>query len=111
MGTTCRRLRYRSSHHHLAPSSYAGLFGLGVLLVLWTDSASRFALQVDAPRADEHALEVALRAAIHRERANEFGPSNGAAERGEEVGVDADLAVGTCPARRSTSETLRPTPL
>src|SRR5262245_59244273 len=36
-------------------------------------------------------FEVARRAAIHRERANEFGPSNGAAERGEEVGVDADL--------------------
>jgi len=29
MGTTCRRLRYRSSHRRLAPSSYAGPFGLG----------------------------------------------------------------------------------
>jgi hypothetical protein len=84
-------LSYRSSHHRLAPGSYAGLFGLGVLLVVCTDSARRFAFQIDAPRAGKHALKVTLRAAIHRERSNELGPSNAAAERGEEVGVDANL--------------------
>src|SRR5262245_19906175 len=91
MGSTCRRLGYRGGHHRLAPNSYASPFGLGVLLVVCTDSACRLALQVDAPRTSEHTLKVTLRAAIHRERADELGPSNGAVERGEEVGVDANL--------------------
>jgi hypothetical protein len=73
MSTTCRRLGYRGGHHRLAPNSYAGPFGLGVLLVVCTDSACRFAFQVDAPRAGEHALEVTVRAAIHRERAAATG--------------------------------------
>src|SRR5262245_18007706 len=91
MGPTCRRLRYRSCRRRLAPSSYAGLFGLGVLLVVCTDGACRFAFQVDAPRAGAHTVQITVRAAVHCERANELGPSNGAAERSEEVGVDANF--------------------
>src|SRR5215510_8276987 len=65
--------------------------GLSVSLVVSHDHACRFTFQVDAPCAGEHTLKVTIRAAIHRERANELGPSNGAAEHGEEVGVDANF--------------------
>src|SRR5262245_24761551 len=66
-------------------------FRLSVSLVVSHDHACRFTFQVDAPCAGEHTLKVTIRAAIHRERANELGPSNGAAEHGEEVGVDANF--------------------
>src|SRR5262245_21688669 len=99
MGSTCRRLGYNGGHHRLAPNSYASSFGLGVLLVVCTDSACRLAFQIDAPRTSEHTLKVTLRAAIHRERADELGPLNGTAERGEEVDVDANLERPTARVR------------